>query len=89
MTWKIYCAPDDGPSVFSTTIALLLTVFLIVFVTQLISWIGQKVLLEWVSSSLLLFLLELTMELGLGLHALVVACLNTKGAQNRDSEQQI
>ncbi|EAU90959.1 hypothetical protein CC1G_02346 [Coprinopsis cinerea okayama7 len=27
--------------------SLLLTVFLIVFVTQLISWIGQNVLLEW------------------------------------------
>lgn len=39
-------------STFSTTMSLILTIFAIVFFTQLISWIGKTVLLDLVGSIL-------------------------------------
>ncbi|TEB28464.1 hypothetical protein FA13DRAFT_1735605 [Coprinellus micaceus] len=64
--------------------SLLLAVFLIVFVTQLISWIGQNVLLEWAYS---LYLTVTRSSLAAKQKALKTEILNNKSELLRTSAQ--
>jgi hypothetical protein len=44
------------------TMTLLLTIFILIFVTELISWIGQNVLLELVCEEQLIFVTDISIK---------------------------